>query len=417
MRWPTARRSARPAAPWSPFVAGTRGALVVRGGVAVLVGAVVYAFCFAWGSQVFVSSPQVSVTLPASAGALNVDSSVQYHGVNVGKVAAIDAGTQSSTVRLDMPADGLGRIPADVQVRLVPRTIFGDFYVDLVTPPDRSAAHAAPSLRPGGTLRADQSKATVQLYQAFSRIYDLISAINPAALNTALTTVATALRGQGAALGQAIDTLDRTLARSQPVFDHLGSDLDGIATLSGELNAVAPDLLASLNNAITTSRTILDKQRGITAILTAGAQASGQAAQLLGDNKNRIITLVGDTDPLLRALNAKPDQLTTIYQGLQQLVNKLPAAVATGPWLNADVRLSLQGLAPYQPAQCPRYGQLPGPGCPRSASPATGPVLSGSTGPVGSPAEKAQMAAMFGQNADLDSVLAGPILRGTTVRS
>jgi len=124
-------------APWSPFVAGTRGALVVRGGVAVLVGAVVYAFCFAWGSQVFVSSPQVSVTLPASAGALNVDSSVQYHGVNVGKVAAIDAGTQSSTVRLDMPADGLGRIPADVQVRLVPRTIFGDFYVDLVTPPDK----------------------------------------------------------------------------------------------------------------------------------------------------------------------------------------------------------------------------------------------------------------------------------------
>ncbi len=337
--------------------------------------------------------------------------------MNVGKVAAIDAGTQSSTVRLDMPADGLGRIPADVQVRLVPRTIFGDFYVDLVTPPDRSAAHAAPSLRPGGTLQADQSKATVQLYQAFSRIYDLISAINPAALNTALTTVATALRGQGAALGQAIDTLDRTLASSQPVFDHFGSDLDGIATLSGELNAVAPDLLASLNNAITTSRTILDKQRGITAILTAGAQASGQAAQLLGDNKNRIITLVGDTDPLLQALNAKPNQLTTIYQGLQQLVNKLPAAVATGPWLNADVRLSLQGLAPYQPAQCPRYGQLPGPGCPRSASPATGPVLSGSTGPVGSPAEKAQMAAMFGQNADLDSVLAGPILRGTTVRS
>lgn len=417
MRWPRVRRRSRPPTAWSPFVSGTRATLAVRGAVAVLVAAVVYAFCFAWGSQAFVSNPQVSVVVPASAGALNVDSSVQYHGVNVGKVAAIDAGTQSSTVRLGLTADGLGRIPADVQVRLVPRTIFGDFYVDLVTPPQAGAHGApAPALRPGDTLLADQSRATVQLYQAFSRIYDLISAIDPAALNTALTAVATALHGQGAALGQAIDALDRTLAASQPVFDHLGADLDGVATLSGELNAVAPDLLASLNNAITTSRTIVDKQQAITAILAAGTQASGQATQLIGgDNRNRIITLVGDTDPLLQTLNAKPDQLTTIYQGLQQLVNKLPAAAATGPWLNTDVRLSLDGLAPYQPAQCPRYGTLAGPNCPASAAP--GPVLSGSAGPVGSPGEKAQMAAMFGQNADLDSILAGPILRGTTVRS
>jgi len=388
---------------------------VLRGGVALLVGVVIYTFCFAWGAQVFVSAPHVTVTVPASAGALNVDSSVQYHGVNVGKVAAIEAGTQSSMVTLDIAADWLKHVPADVQVRLVPRTVFGDFYVDLVTPPEApSAKQVAPSLQPGGTLQPDQSEATVQLYQAFSRIYDLINAINPAELNTALTAVATALRGQGAALGQAIDALHRTLVDSQSVFDHLGSDLDAVATLSEQLNALAPDLLTSLNNSVTTSRTIIDKQQSITAILTAGAQTSDQASRLIGDNRNRIITLVADTDPLLQALNAKPNQLTTIYRGLQQLVNKLPAAVATGPWLNTDLTLSIKDLQPYQQQQCPRYGQLPGPACPAPATQAPGPLLSGSVGPVGSPAEKSQMSAMFGSNPDLGSVLAGPILRGTT---
>jgi phospholipid/cholesterol/gamma-HCH transport system substrate-binding protein len=399
------------------LLGNTRLGLAIRGIVAILVAAVAYTFCFAWGSQVFVSRPHVTATVPASAGALLVSSSVQYHGVNVGQVDAIDAGTQNSVVTLGISAANVDRLPANVQVRLVPRTIFGNFYVDLVNPAAAPTGRSVPSLQPGDTLLPDQSKATVQLYQTFSRIYDLVAAINPADLNAALTAVADALRGKGAALGQAIDTLHRSMVNSQPVLDRLGRDLNDVATLSGELNTVAPDLLAALGNSITISSTIIDKRQGLTDLLSAGARASGDAATLIGDNKDRIITLVADTDPLLTSLNSKPNQLTTIYQGLQALVTKLPLALANGPWLSVDLKLTTTGLQPYGQAQCPRYGARAAPNCAQQASNSSAPQVAGTAGPVGGPQEKAQLSQLFGNNADLDSMLAGPILRGTTVIS
>ncbi|MFC0453135.1 MCE family protein [Rhodococcus jostii] len=346
-----------------------------------------YVSLFAWGSRTFDSTPQITATVPAEAGALRLDSSVLYRGVHVGRVDAIDAGAAASEVTLGIDEDALTRIPADVRVRLIPRTVFGDYFVDLIPPPGRDDAA---SLTPGDTVLPDQSLTSVQLYQAFSRIYDLVRAVNPADLNITLGAVATALDGKGADLGASLESLQAAMSGSQPLLDGLGDDLDDIATLSRQLDATAPDVLTTLGNSITSSRTIVDEQQGLATLLEAGTRTAGDAAVLIGDNRDRLITLVDDTDPVLASLTSRPGQITTVYSGLQNLVTTLPPAVANGPWLSADLNLSVKDLYPYH-------------------------TFGGTAGPVGSDSEKAQIFQLFGTAGDLEAMMAGPILRGTTV--
>lgn len=60
----------------------------------------------------------VSVDLPAEAGLITGEAPVRYAGVNVGRIAAIDAGPSTSTVRLSIGREVLDRIPADVVARV-----------------------------------------------------------------------------------------------------------------------------------------------------------------------------------------------------------------------------------------------------------------------------------------------------------
>ncbi|WP_459680014.1 MCE family protein, partial [Rhodococcus sp. no. 34] len=76
----------------------------------------------------------------------------------------------------------------------MPRNIFGDFFVDLIQPDGLSRG---PALVPGTELVSDQSEVAVQLYQSISRIYSLVSSLDPADINVALTAVSDALSGKG----------------------------------------------------------------------------------------------------------------------------------------------------------------------------------------------------------------------------
>ncbi|MGC0362174.1 hypothetical protein ABH922_000158 [Rhodococcus sp. 27YEA15] len=125
---------------------------------------------------------------------------------------------------------------------------------------------------------------------------------------------------------------------------------------------------------------------------------------------DRTITIVDDADTLTGALMSRPGQLTTVYSGLRSLTTNLPPALADGPWLNADIRLTTTELYPYRNSDCPRYGDFPGTNCP--AAPAS---LGGTVGPVGSDTERAVVAALTGSGGAMENLVLGPVLRGTTV--
>ncbi len=190
----------------------------------------------------------------------------------------------------------------------------------------------------------------------------------------------------------------------------LGDDLDDIATLADSLSTSAPDMLAAFENSITTSKTVVEKSDGLAGLLRAGTSTGSAATSLIGDNRDRMITLIDDADSLTGAITSRPDHITTFYNGLRNLTIELPPALAHGPWLSTDLRLSVTDLYPYGKTDCPQYDGTRGPNCPASAT-----AFGGTVGPVGSPAEQSLISAITQGGTALDTLVAGPVFRGTTV--
>ncbi len=220
--------------------------------------------------------------------------------------------------------------------------------MDLVTPP----SGAQGELRDGSVLRADMSSETIQLYQAFNRIYDLLSQLQPAQLDAALSAVAEVLRGRGGDLGTTIAELDILTHQLQPALRSVGPNLRALATLSEQLSSSAPDAFHALDDAVSISETIVAKQQSLRSLLGAGTSLAQQSNQLLGNNSSRIIQLVRLTGPPLDALASQPGQISRTLTDLHTFLNKGSQVFSSG-------RLKLQAPIIFPPPAALHRGRLP----------------------------------------------------------
>ncbi|NIJ12046.1 virulence factor Mce-like protein [Saccharomonospora amisosensis] len=390
-------------------------ALLATGAVAAVVA----------GGDVVDSRAVVSATLPSSAGTIRDDSPVQYRGVVVGRLAGVESGTDGARLKLRMEPDLLRRVPANVTVRLLPRTVFGDQYLDLAVP---EGARPEGSLADGAHLAPDESRRTVALYDAYSRLYDLIDDLKPAQLKVALTTVADTLRGRGARIGELIDQAAETARDASPLVDDLGEDLTTAAGIARDLSAASPELLRSLDDAVALSRTVVAERESLSAVLSAGIDLSSRSERFLADNASRFIQLTHATGPLSEALSRHPGALSDTMDAANLFLDGANRTFATGVF-NIEAGLTLDQPYPYTAADCPRYPGMEGPNCGAARRPRPPlPLPGGTAGPVGSELERSQLRELApllpgtgprqsrqDDSGDLLSLLLGPMVRGNRV--
>lgn len=400
-----------------------RAALAVRGSLALALMLAAAVVLVVNSTGAFNRDPVVTATVPAAGGSIAPLSTVQHHGVVVGTLLAVEAGTKTSRLVIRVRPATVAAIPANVQVRLLPRTVFGQAYVDLVTPPSGPRGE----LRDRAVIQADISAETVQLYQAFNRIYDLLTALQPAQLDAALTAVADAVRGRGDDLGTTIAELDTLTRQLQPSIQSVGPNLRALATLSDQLAKSSPDAFQALDDAVAISAVIVQKQQSLRQLLGAGTSLAQESDRLLGDNSGRTIQLVKLSGPTLAALSGRSDRISDTFTSLHSFLNK-GNQVFSGGRLKMRAPIVFPPPPAYTAADCPRYPGLAGPNCgtapPPAEAPPSAPPSGGTSGPVGSPQEQNTIGALFpdivdpaapGRTVGLLNLLAGPILRGAQV--
>ena len=182
----------------------------------------------------------VTAELQNAGGSLKPGVDVKMRGMAVGKVGELTAERGHVTVDLNIDRAHASRIPSNVQARVLPASVFGTSYVDLVVP---DGAGGAPSLQAGDVVRQDSSQGTVELQTALDSIDQLVDALGPSELATALHTVASVLDGRGEDLGRAIDEFTLLVDRFEPLVPKLQSDLRLLAVNLEAFRRNAPDLL------------------------------------------------------------------------------------------------------------------------------------------------------------------------------
>jgi phospholipid/cholesterol/gamma-HCH transport system substrate-binding protein len=363
----------------------------------------------------FADDVRVTAGIAQISDSLDIGDIVTYRDVIVGEVTSYTAtGRGGADLRLRLHAAQARKIPSNVTAVAVPASLFGNTKIVLMPP-----AHADPgSLHAGQHVSADLSPAAVGLQTALADAYDLITSVHPADLDAALTALATALQGEGPALGKLVDQAAQYLRSLAPAIPELDTVIAQFATVTTDLARNAPALLGSIANLLTPAQAITDERQAIEQLLAVAPGATDDATSLVRRTGDDFVTIVTNEQPLLRVLAQQPGALAASVQGFHSLADALISTFHGGSSsVNVVISgINSAGLVPvllgqktevveklvdpptYTAAQCPRYPGA-GPNCSTAAARtattyAITTAAGGNVGTAGSPQETAAVRAV-----------------------
>jgi virulence factor Mce-like protein len=306
-------------------------------------------------------TPVVEVTLRSDRAGLQLlpRSDVKVRGLIVGEVRDIRATAAGAELGLAIARDKAPLIPDNVSARLLPKTLFGEKYVDLVLP-----RQPGPAIRGGAVIAQDRSRTAIEIDKVLNDILPVLQAVRPEQLNATLNALATALQGRGDQIGRDIDQLNVLLRKYNPKLPAIIHDIDALADVSDVYNAAAPDLLRVFRNLSVTSDTIVAKRNTIEDLIPTVTDVAGQGRQFVDENAPKLIGVNIANRPALELLATYAPEFPCVFRGLVALKPKVEEAVGgSGPQLNITLEIS-KPRPPYKnPLDLPEHKDFRGPEC------------------------------------------------------
>src|SRR5690242_12448002 len=99
---------------------------------------------------------RVEATLPDLGDALGPGAKVRYHGIIVGRVVSVDRGSDGYRAEILVQKQHAETIPAGATARVLPSTLFGSEYVELLGRGVSAGRH----LESGDRVKADETAAS-----------------------------------------------------------------------------------------------------------------------------------------------------------------------------------------------------------------------------------------------------------------
>ncbi|WP_246216720.1 MCE family protein [Mycobacterium botniense] len=303
----------------------------------------------------FTSTVPVTVLSPRAGLVMNPDAKVKMRGVQVGKVASIEPlPNGQAALRLAIYPSQLRFIPANVLVDITSSTVFGAKFVDLVPPAEPSPQH----LRAGEVL--DTKHVMVEINTVFQQLTSVLSKIEPEKLNETLGALAKAFSGRGAKLGQALSDLDSFLATVDPSLPALNRDIAMSPPVFNAYADAAPDLVKTAANATKISKTIVDEQRNLDALLVSAIGLADIGNDVVGSNRKPLTEVLHLLVPTTDLTNQYNKALNCGLAGVGVLAKGFPLYE---PGIAISASLTWGAERYRYPTHLPKVAATGGPQC------------------------------------------------------
>lgn len=347
----------------------TRPALAGLGVLAIVLVTGLVGLSVATYTHAFADPARVALRLDRAGSQLATGADVKLNGIIVGRVDQITAQRDGSgaTLQLSLTRDHLGLIPGNVTAEVLPKTLFGEKYVDLHLPP-------RPDERPiadGDTIGLTRTSTAIETRTVLNHVEPLLETVSPADLSTTLTAMATAVDGRGRQLGATIASARRYTDGVRPTVGRFLADARVFAVVTDNYTAISDDLLHTLANITVSGRTLTQKREAIERLLRSTdrfGQRGGRFSDRVGDD---LVKFVRVSLPVLQLFRKYSPEFACFVRGVTQAKKRLEAVFADGPYLSA--RLFLQvSRGPYVPGKDdPKSLDLSeyGPYCPVTPAP------------------------------------------------
>lgn len=284
---------------------------------------------------------------------------VRLRGMLVGQVREISQDGKQAVIKIGLKPDMAKKIPDNISVEILPTTLFGQKFVQLVAPQKASGTF----LNDGTVIPADRVTTNVELSQILANLFPLLRSIRPADLNTTLHALATALVGKGDQLGQTMSDLNgylRTINAEMPTIER---DLELLADVSTTYSLAAPDLVKVLKNATTTARTVVTRKEQLGGFLTDLTTLSRTGTRILAENEKGIVTEARLAKPLTALLDTYSPEYSCLLKGIDRYTARLQGIFKNSK-VNQSMYLDARQRRPYDERDKPVYGEVGhGPWC------------------------------------------------------
>lgn len=306
-------------------------------------------------------TPVVHVTLKANriGNQLSAPADVKLRGLVVGEVRGVASSGQGATINLALDPGKVALIPKNVEAQLLPKTLFGEKFVNLVIPESPSADH----LHGGDVIDQDHSKTAIETERVLNDFLPLLQSLKPAELSLALNSVSSALRGRGNRIGANFARVDDYFAQLNPELPVIQQDFRGLADVTNNYATATPNLLRLIDNFSAVSRNLVDQKTELATFLSSTSKASDTFSSILNQNDERLITLASASRPSLAVYARYSPEFPCIAKGLtafQPIVEKTFGGLQPGLHITLEVTKD-QGS--YKPGDEPKYREDRGPQC------------------------------------------------------
>jgi phospholipid/cholesterol/gamma-HCH transport system substrate-binding protein len=375
----------------------------------------------------------VTLTTSTAGNELHVHADVQARGVVVGEVRSISSTGDGAVLRLAIQPDKVHLLPANVSAELLPKTLFGERYVDLVLP----ARPVSARLVAGSSIAEDRSSSAIELDKVLDDLLPTLAAVQPQKLSSTLTAVSQALSGRGKELGTTLSDLGTYLGKLDPQLPALDKDITRLVQVANTYNQATPDILAALNDLTTTSKTVVAQQSELVTLYSTVIAGASTVTDFLQANQNNLIRLSADSVGTLGLLAKYSSEFPCTLQALvnfEPAVDKVLGKGTSQPGLHITADVVPARPAYTAPKNLPVYGDKTGPHCYPLGQPFPGVPLKDGAGThtalpvttasaVNSPAENELITELAApaigvpptQLPGWTSMLLGPLYRGTEV--
>lgn len=361
-------------------------------GLALLMSMVMFVvLCLAFYNKAFTASSDVILKAASTGNQLLPDSDVKVRGMIVGRVVEVKSAGKGAELHLALQPDMAEKIPANVSAQLLPRTLFGERYVELDLPEQPSSK----TLASGGVIEQDRTRAGLELETVLADTMPVLQAVNPDDLSATLNALDQALSGRGEQVGQTLSQLNTYLDGLNPSVPDLRDNLRELVGVAQTYEQAAPDIISALDNFSTTARTLVDQKQNLQKMTGQLTTTSGDLTTFLDANGQNIIQLADAQRPTLDVLAKYSPSYPCFLGEMEEFVPRIRQAFGEGtnePGLHVTLEVAPH-RGKYRPNQDePEFGDKRGPRCynfmehldPMPEYPPDGPFKDGSVPPPAS---------------------------------
>ena len=326
---------------------------LARRGVLVVVGVLVVGVLVSLRSNgTFGQAPHVTAEVATAGGALRSGSDVKMNGVIVGKVKGITRADDGAvSLDLEMSEQDIDHVPANVVARILPATVFGTTYVDLVVHGTPAGDHIAA----GDVVQPDKSQGTLELQQALDDIDHIVKALGPGQLASAIGSAAEALDGRGAQLNQSVRSINSYLDRINGRMPAIRSDLSSLASAAGVVDDIAPDLLDATEDTLPFLNTVVTQEAALTSLVSGGTDLADTARGFLSRNQRDLVAWINDTGRFVDAIYDNRRAGITDAVTVNLAAGRVLGAAVSHGFIKVEANLRTD-LPPYYSTR-PSYGR------------------------------------------------------------